>query len=692
MTSNSASDLRTTDSLHFHGSALQLTLMSSQTQETDNKVFTDTAEWLQVRLLEAKALRLTERLLVSVERSELQKASDLHDTSGIITARDRVAQAIQHNDKLLLEQAREDLLSEIQFWQLALKQLDSRIQAYNLRRFCDRAGSKLDLQIYAALVRFYRGLSHITQAQAKYDFAVTRLFSQNQNSVAPSLRFGRRQIIGHLIKMFKMWEGTETSPGYTIEQVNEGVARFDELIGLLTDVQQPEDLVASDLFNRIRACKSQIGEAFYSPEVSAAAVECNVLSSQVFARLSSIEGDELTESSSAIRALTGVLNDSPDSPSLTGLLKEIEEIQLQKDDGEKERLSRVVSLLRVVGGTTAPLPAVSSTQDSDEAVESEPVPEIEIPEIILQNPEYRELVERLRKASVRVHAYDLLIFLGEADCHNELQAESAEPVEFAEFSESNQLRHQALELILDADYLLTHELGSEGSVGDDLEPRLTDLIARMQKTGSRIRKITEQAVRLELRPIVDAHLYITNHLLECELELQSAIVRHSARELAKAETERLREAQAAEAAAAKAAKAAAREIKEKEKARLAKRLPARTRMIAAAAAAILLIALGLHFATPTKSPQAAVTSDITILTVQNFPSGELLKDARVNNEYLFGVVSEKWAELSQQQQREKAKEWVLFLKDRKINHIALISANGLPVASFSKADLFPQTK
>lgn len=670
--------------------------MISQIHESQNKSFTEAAAWLQARLLEAKALRLTERLLASVERSELQRTSNLHDTSGIVAARDRVAEAIKNQDSALLEQAREELLSEIQCWQLALKQLDSQIQAYNLRRFCDRTSAKLDLQIYAALVRFYRNLSHIGQAQSKYDFAVTRLFIQNQTSASPSLRFGRRQISGHLIKMFNMWDDSETAPHYTSDQVTEGVARFEEFIEALNNIQHPEELVSTDLFNRIRACKKEIGEAFYSPEVTAVAVECNVLGNQLFARLTEIEGDELTESSSAIRALTGVLNDSPDAPSLTGLLRELEQVKDQKEDAERERLTRVVSLLRIVGGTTAPLLSSQDSSSVDENAAEEVLPEVSIPESLLQNPEYQEIIERVRKASAKVHALDLLMFLQSPEATSDQTTETVSSGELAELSESHDLRRQALELILDADHLLHHELGAEGAVGEDLEPRLTDLIGKMQKNGSRIRKITEQAVRLEQRAIVDAHLYITNHLLEGELELQSAIVRHSARELARAEAERLREEKEAEAAAAREARAAANAVAKEEKARekekQGKKIPLRTKMLVASAAALLLIAVGLHFTTPNSQPKAAISPDVNVLNVSTFPSAELLRDARIKQEYLFCIVSEKWQQTPLPQQREIAKAWFTFLENKKITSISLISEKGEPAGGFTREQIFPPAK
>jgi hypothetical protein len=128
-----------------------------------------------------------------------------------------------------------------------------------------------------ALARFYRNSPFTEDVRGKFDFVMTRLFSRETGVKQRQLLFSRVEMIGHIKTLYGNWssinyhsaEDHQSDIDLAIERFN-GLARSFDVIGSL------EELLKAEVFQTLRSYKEQCSELFYVPDVTAAAIDCNV--------------------------------------------------------------------------------------------------------------------------------------------------------------------------------------------------------------------------------------------------------------------------------------------------------------------------------------------------------------------------------------------------------------------------------
>jgi hypothetical protein len=651
--------------------------MSTEVETTEQRAVREAAQRLRWTVEEVKAMQTTERVLIGVEHSLLGCAPESYDTASINAAMRALNQAIHDADAMLIGEAQAHLMEELYAWRMDIFKRDEKLMAHSLRRFCERTDGALDIHAFAALARFYRRCPHVGLVQCKYDLAVTRLFTVAADHNSRALRTNRKDMAARLTEMCAMWDESiqEQMDSQSEKLVAQAVEEFDEFIDEVNAVTHFEDLIARDLFNRVRAFKSRLGELFFHPEVTAAAIECNVISGNKFSSLLEEESDQISDEPLVDGGLPEIFSDTSHG-ALSRMAQVLDELQADdrnEDEVTRKRLERIVRLLNIA---CEPDKAMDDEERSEQAVtESELADESEeerftSPETLQElsaQADNKAFIESYLKPgrSPEVRALDLKIFLApvaEEDGAS-TQARQLDP------------RPNALGLIMAADDMLRFELAAQGdALPSHLESRLAKLFGEMQASEGELREIMSAALGHNARK--DALLYVSNHLLGARLRLQSAIVRRSASELARREAARA-------AAAAQLAPADTQPSKHKTKGSSPKRL---RRLLAAAVIIIALASLAALLIRRT-SGNEGLDKEVRVLNPSELPGSEMIASARIRRDTLVCIVRGMWKHLPEEARRQELESLSRYGKERGLNSVVLFNEQGMPAGSAEQGQI-----
>ena len=239
---------------------------------------------------EVSGLQMVEHVLSSVEREHMKMTPTSFDDLGVKKALHRFLQCSEIGSDEY-NQAEMDLRHETLAWFSALSQRDSNISVANIRRFCENSRPVLSSQALMALARFYRNSPFSEPVRGKFDFVMTRLFSRETGEEQRKQLFGRAEMIGHIRTLYSNWESLDLFAGDDHAGIIQGaVDTFDGYTHEIENTINFDALIASDFFNRVRSFKEETGEVFFSCDVTAAAIECNVKVGNRFVELLRAEG------------------------------------------------------------------------------------------------------------------------------------------------------------------------------------------------------------------------------------------------------------------------------------------------------------------------------------------------------------------------------------------------------------------
>lgn len=240
---------------------------------------------------EVSGLQMVEHVLSSVEREHMKMTPGSFDDLGVKKALHRFLQSSDIGSDEY-NQAEMDLRQETLGWFSALSQRDSNISVANIRRFCENSRPVLSSQALMALARFYRNSPFSEPVRGKFDFVMTRLFSRETGEEQRKQLFGRVEMTGHIRTLYSNWESLDLFIGDEhIERIRAAVGQFDGFTREVENTINFDTLIASDFFNRVRLFKEETGELFFSCDVTAAAIECNVKVGNRFVELLRAEGN-----------------------------------------------------------------------------------------------------------------------------------------------------------------------------------------------------------------------------------------------------------------------------------------------------------------------------------------------------------------------------------------------------------------
>jgi hypothetical protein len=602
----------------------------------------------------AKTLEIVQRIIAGVEKAILSSMPQKYNVEPAFNVGRDLKQAIKEKETKRIAEAEDHLSNELYLWHLSLTTRDQKIQPYHLRRFCDGTYVHLDPPSFQALTRFYRSLPHTQSVQSKYDFSVTRLFSTLAGNDQRKLRVGGKRLVESLTKMSDVWQTDRPLPLVTADEI---AAAVDGLRAFIAEangaINEFEELISSDLSNRIRRFKRELGEVFYEPRVTAAAIECNVALANKFSTLLTGECEQIREAPDVCRDLVNILVDPSINATAAERFDETELAKLEHQAQSNERMSQVLRLLRLSNSYHETKTSASS--------ENADLP-ADLPltlSNLAEDDANKEIISELLRTQLSAERQSL-------DPVNFL-APLVEPL--SSHVDEREVRRNSLSLILWSERLLRSKL-NDNQIDESTEAELSEKMPKMQQTDSDLRLLISQARAGSQLRAVDQLLHISNHLLQARLKLQSVLVQRAA-ELARQ-------------------KLGTEEVEVQEQAPKRVSSLRKNKALAVAAVVILMVCAGLVFKALNDRSNAAVSrrdKEVQMLNVKDLPGSEMLVNARTRRDLLVGVVSKKWETASDQEKTDELKALLRFGKPMGVLTVMLVDSSGSQMGSASESHL-----
>ncbi|HSI87483.1 MAG TPA: hypothetical protein VK918_00370, partial [Pyrinomonadaceae bacterium] len=225
---------------------------------------------------EVASLQMVQHVLMGVEREHMKTVSLPFNDLKVKKALHVFLQESEEPNTESAKEAEFDLMNQTQDWFASLADRDKGISVANIRRFCENSRPVLSSQALIALARFYRNAPFTEDVRSKFDFVITRLFSKDLGEGKRRLLFERKDAIGHLKTLYENWSSVEIFAGAEhSSDIQQAIKRFDEAVNVADSADKLDRLLSSGIFESMRDFKEELGEMFFSPEVAAAAMNCN---------------------------------------------------------------------------------------------------------------------------------------------------------------------------------------------------------------------------------------------------------------------------------------------------------------------------------------------------------------------------------------------------------------------------------
>lgn len=235
---------------------------------------------------EVSSMQMVEHVLSGVEREHMKLMPVPYDDLEVKKALHRFLQVSDDPQSTECAEAEYQLLEETQNWYSALAERDKEISVANIRRFCENSKPALSSQALMSLARFYRNSPYSELVRSKFDFVMTRLFGREIDGIRRVLLFGRKEMIGHIKTLYENWSSVELFDKNDHQpEIDDAVSQFGQFAAIAEQAGDLEVLLQANVFDSIRDYKESIGELFYSSEVTAAAIDCNVRIGNQFVEL-----------------------------------------------------------------------------------------------------------------------------------------------------------------------------------------------------------------------------------------------------------------------------------------------------------------------------------------------------------------------------------------------------------------------
>jgi len=249
----------------------------SQNQPPENAEPVDQVEFFRKRANdEVLCLQMVEHVFVGVARQQEKPAPKAYDDLKVKKNLHNFLQV--SGDPTSSEHAEAEFLlrQETENWYALLSHGDKQISVSHLRHYCETAKPGLSSQALISLARFYRNSPYSESARAKFDLVVTRLFTRDLYNRQRELISEKDSLVKHLSRLYAEWESVSL---YTSEEDESEVLltalKFEEFIEEAERANSFDELIRNDFFNRLRAFKQSTNEQFFTPVVTATAVESN---------------------------------------------------------------------------------------------------------------------------------------------------------------------------------------------------------------------------------------------------------------------------------------------------------------------------------------------------------------------------------------------------------------------------------
>lgn len=283
---------------------------------------------------EVTGLQMVDHVLSGIEREQMKIIPKPFDELPVKKALHAFMQ--NQEDTKSAEHARLEfqLMQETESWYSALSHRDKHIMVAHLRRYCETTKPPLSPQALIALGRFYRNSPYSEQVRSKFDFVMTKLFSRENGDERRELLFTRDEIVTQLKGLYAEWASIQIYSDDTEgSEILIRVLKFEDFIKEAEGASSFDELIRNNFFNRLRGFKESCQENFFSPLITAAAIEANIRIGNRYVDL--IEKEKEKANASILEEKYGFLYDQAISDAtsktlqLVELLKEKQELKRQ---------------------------------------------------------------------------------------------------------------------------------------------------------------------------------------------------------------------------------------------------------------------------------------------------------------------------------------------------------------------------
>jgi hypothetical protein len=582
---------------------------------------------------EAVQLRIVERFLSEVERRLLKQSPVVFDIERIRTALHILKTLNEEDDVDQCLEAEFRLDQEFHLWRTLITERDQKIETYHFRRLCDSGPDPLDDEIYVALASFYRDLDFTPASQSKFDLSITRLFTHFDAEHRRAVRSTRTENVERLRNLFPRQSRSDISS----DDVSYAVAAIDGFIEEAHHLGAFEDLVRSNIFDRYRVFKRELGSLFFEPEIVAAAVECNVAIGNVFDELLRTADEQLSSRLTVDIDLPSALHDpAPDSRTH---ISELFRVFFGEDDPIAEEAGEDADYL-------GKLLTFSSSKDESRQADQQPAigPSVQsrLAPFLRTLTEARPDAELLRKQMLRsesLRSFEINDFLYNAAGSPDV------------------LSRRALGLILWSVEFRENELRQSKELTETIQRETTSLLYKAEHLANSLQREIEAADQYNesrLRAVLNA-------LLDSRLKLERAIVRFTNRKIAALNETTL-------------AKPEAHSHFEAEQSESASGLFARWLMITLTLVA--LIGGAFYLIQQQFGYVVSPTSNIATVDVRSLPQNEFMTSAYRLDRTLFIKARDTWSQRSADERLENLRAILEERGQFRYQTIVVLSANG----------------
>ncbi len=242
---------------------------------------------------EVSSMQMVEHVISGVEREHMNTVPMPYNDLQAKKALHNFLQATGDHRTQECANAEYELLQETQKWYGVLAERDKHISVANIRRFCEDSRPVLSSQALISLARFYRNSPFSESVRGKFEFIMTRLFSREIEGDKRKHLFARSEMVGHIRTLYENWSSINLFSFDEHEtEFALAVTQFEDFAVEAEAASSLDDLLAKDIFERIRAFKEGLAEMFLAQEVIAAAIDCNLRVGNRFVELIDIARTE----------------------------------------------------------------------------------------------------------------------------------------------------------------------------------------------------------------------------------------------------------------------------------------------------------------------------------------------------------------------------------------------------------------
>ena len=457
---------------------------------------------------EAMSLRITEKFLVEIERSLLRDSQPMFDVSAVKEHLKFLNPSSGNDDVTGRDHAESALKIEFAIWRSRLTQRDAAIETFHVRRFCDSARMSLNPKIFQSLTRFYRSIPLNSNSQSKFDLMTTRAFASECRGRMRPAQYDREDTCEQLRLLYLDWNETQVGLFCDQDKVEDAVARFEEFLNEANRLSEFEGLIESDIFDRIRGFKRDLGTDIFAPECVAAAIECNVTVGRVFDSLMVVANSNLNQRLGEKIDFAGALLDgSLEGGALVDLFAGLTNEPVAAFAGNSD-----MALLRSMLKRTE---AVHVVEDVEVDAESEEQASVETPSPSVKQRIAAEL------ATISQANPDTMLLRGYMSRSSSLDVLDLNDFLFDAKGEPDVFGRRALASILCLEEFKDNELASSKPLDAEVNDELVAMLEFAERIGDELTdalQVAEQSAQNRL-------LVVINSLLSSRLQVERAVVR-----------------------------------------------------------------------------------------------------------------------------------------------------------------------